>query len=75
MKMSNDKKVYWMSPLGYRDDFGVIYGNVVIDGKTKQGTWSNMTALSWTDHGVGRLGTGYGQMYKKQPDGWIKIEG
>jgi hypothetical protein len=69
MKMSNDKAVYWQSPLGYRDDFGITYGNTMIDGKTRIGPWANMSEESWRVHGVGRFGIGYGQLYKKQPDG------
>jgi hypothetical protein len=75
-KMLNAKAVYWLSPLGYRDDFGAQYDNIMIDGKTRIGPWANMTQESWRCHGVGCLGTGYGQKYQKQTDGsWLKIEG
>ena len=77
VKMSNNNNaVYWSSPLGYRDDFGIPYNSIMIDGKTQQGPWANMTEDSWRNHGVKRFGIGYGQMYEKQPDGcWLKIEG
>ena len=68
--------VYWLSPLDKLDDFGVPYGNIMIDGKTRQGPWANMSESSWKIFGCGRLGTGYGQKYRKQSDGrWLKIEG
>ena len=73
---NNNNAVYWSSPLGYRDDFGIPYNSIMIDGKTQQGPWANMTEDSWRNHGVKRFGIGYGQMYEKQPDGcWLKIEG
>lgn len=31
------------------------------DGKTIMGPWANMCQKHWDKHGVGRLGTGYGQ--------------
>jgi len=58
------------------DDFGIPYKDIMIDGRTKMGPWANMTPESWKTHGIGLLGTGYGQMYKKQDDGrWLKIQG
>lgn len=71
-----EKKVYWLSPLDAFDDFGDIFTDEMIDGKTKMGPWANMTPASWKEHGVGRLGQGFGQRYKKQSDGkWLKVEG
>lgn len=32
-----------------------------VDGRTKHGHWANMCDDHWKIHGVGRLGTGYGQ--------------
>jgi hypothetical protein len=70
------KEVYWSSKLPPKDDFGDTYVGVMIDGKTKMGPWANMTPTSWKRHGIGRLGTGYGQKYKRQSDGrWLKVEG
>jgi hypothetical protein len=67
---------YWYGSLPDEDDFGVPYKNIMIDGRTKQGPWANMTLTSWRIHGCGMLGTGNGQKYKKQSDGrWLKIEG
>lgn len=38
--------------------------------------WGIMTPASFATHGYGRLGTGFGQRYRKQPDGrWLKVEG
>lgn len=69
-------KRYWMSPLGNTDDFGVLYDNEMIDGRTKFGPWANMTPESFRKNGVGQFGTGYGQRYVKQTDGkWLKVEG
>lgn len=71
-----EKQVYWMGTLPPKDNFGIAYSNIMYDGKTKQGPWANMTPTSWRIHGVGRLGTGFGQKYEKQSDGrWLKIEG
>ena len=47
-----------------------------IDGKSAYGPWGFMTPSSWRRHGVGRLGTGFGQRYERQADGsWLKVEG
>jgi hypothetical protein len=47
-----------------------------IDGKTRAGPWANMCPKCYKIFGVGRLGTGFGQRYKKQDDGtWLKVEG
>jgi hypothetical protein len=71
-----EQEKYWFGKLPPNDDFGVPYEKIMIDGKTKQGPWANMTITSWRLHGCGKLGTGFGQKYKKQPDGrWLKIEG
>jgi hypothetical protein len=68
--------VYWLSPLGDKDDFGDTFDVEMIDGKTRGGPWANMTPASWKRYGIGRLGMGYGQRYKKQPNGrWLKVEG
>lgn len=70
------KVVYWMGALGPKDDFGQEYGTVMIDGRTKDGPWANMTLASWKVHAVGVFGVGYGQRYEKQQDGrWLKVEG
>jgi hypothetical protein len=77
--MSDEKAVvYWVGYLDEYDDFGDMFTDEMIDGKTKMNPWSwaKMTPASWKKYGVGRLGTGYGQRYKKQPDGkWLKVEG
>lgn len=70
------RAVYWTGMLKEVDDYGDRYKGVMIDGKTMEGPWANMTERSWRGHGCGRLGTGFGQKYKKQADGrWLKIEG
>jgi hypothetical protein len=68
--------VYWTGDLGHKDDFGRVYGTVMVDGKTKDGPWANMTLESWRIHGIGIFGTGCGQRYEKQTDGkWLKVKG
>lgn len=72
--------VYWLSPVGEKDDFGDVIGDEVIDGKTVcgGGQWGLMTPdsfMRWSGTG-GKLGQGLGQRYKKQSDGrWLKVEG
>ena len=69
-------KRYWAGDPGPEDDFGDTYANIMIDGKTVNGPWANMTPRSWRRYGCGQLGTGYGQKYEKQSDGrWLKVEG
>ena len=69
-------KVYWMGDLGETDDFGVVYGEAMYDGKTVHGPWANMAEKSWRKHGCGKLGMGFGQKYEKQADGkWLKVKG
>lgn len=48
-----------------------------IDGKTMMGPWACMCPSCWDTFGVGQLGTGMGQRYKRRPDGknWVKIGG
>jgi hypothetical protein len=76
MKKEIERKVYWPGELSPNDDFGVPYKNIMFDAKTKNGPWANMTEKSFRNHAVGLLGTGFGQMYEKQPDGrWLKIKG
>lgn len=67
---------YWTGDVGERDDFGQVITNQFIDGRTRQGPWAIMAPASWSKHGVGKLGTGYGQAYSKTENGrWIKTEG
>jgi len=74
--MANDNKVYWLSPVGEKDDFGSPIADEIIDGKTAMGPWALMTPKSFRLHGVGKLGLGLGQRYVKQDDGkWLKVEG
>jgi hypothetical protein len=54
---------------------GITIKDCFIDGKTQLGPWAFMSPEGHAVAGVG-LGTGYGQKYRKQPDGrWLKVEG
>jgi hypothetical protein len=67
---------YWIGRPPQDDDFGLPIIDQFVDGVTKQGPWAFMNPVSYREHGVGRLGTGYGQRYKRQTDGrWLKVEG
>lgn len=68
---------YWTGSPPTKDDFGMPIKNEFIDAPTVDGPWGFMTPASWRRHRMyARLGTGYGQRYKKQSDGrWLKVEG
>lgn len=67
--------VYWLSPVGDKDDFGREIDDTIIDGRTVMGPWALMTPSSHRHYGCG-LGLGKGQKYEKQDDGkWLKVEG
>ena len=66
---------YWLGDVPQKDDFGNKITNIFIDGATYTGVWAIMAPIYWKSFGVG-LGTGKGQMYKKQSDNkWLKIKG
>ena len=69
------KERYWVGEVNEHDDFEQVIGEEFIDGKTLGGPWAIMTPASWAKHGVGKLGTGYGQRYKKTLGRWPKVEG
>lgn len=70
------KDVYWLGNVGGFDDFSQPIDDEFIDGKTTMGPWAIMNPKSWEKNGVGRLGQGFGQRYKKQANGrWLKVEG
>lgn len=69
------ENVYWIDDVPEYDDFGHKIKDQFIDGKTKRGSWAFMTPDAFIIHGCGKLGVGYGQLYKKTTDGWLKIEG
>lgn len=74
------KQRYWSGPVPKRDDFGDMITDTFVDGKTSSGLpglgrWARMSWTSWLSHGIGRLGVGLGQKYRKQSDGrWLKVE-
>ena len=75
MKQNGAK--YWTGDVRPGDDFGMPVHDEFIDGRMAMGSsWAIMSPSTWRLHGVGKLGTGYGQRYKKQADGrWLKVEG
>lgn len=71
------KPVFWRGTLRKVDDFGDTITNEFIDGRANVGTsWGIFSPRSWLHYGCGRLGTGYGQRYERQPGGeFMKVEG
>jgi hypothetical protein len=75
-KSATNSPRYWIGEVGELDDFGVQLTDEFIDGMTAMGPWAIMSLGSWRLHGSPRLGTGWGQRYKRQADGrWLKVEG
>jgi hypothetical protein len=66
----------WLSTVPAKDSFDRDIIDTFIDGATTGGRgWALMTPLSHAEEGVG-LGTGRGQMYKKEDDGiFYKVAG
>jgi len=63
-----------------KDDFGVEFtnqvGEIIYDAKTKMGPWATMTEMSFQIYGLGKLGQGYGQKYRRNEAGELhKVEG
>ena len=76
MKQEVKREVYWRGTIRTADDFNDPITTEFIDGKTRHGPWAIMTPQSWKRMGVNQLGVGFGQKYKKQPDGrWLKVQG
>lgn len=75
--LNQTKAKYWTGRPPQEDDFGLPILSEFVDGVTSEnGKWAFMNPVSYKAHGIGRLGTGYGQRYKKQADGrWLKVEG
>jgi hypothetical protein len=71
------RAVYWLgTPPTICDLCQRPLADTFIDGAVKpQGSWGNLDLACHRKFGVG-LGTGKGQMYKRQADGrWLKTEG
>ena len=69
---------YWLSePPETCDTCDTDITNTFIDGKTAMGPWAFLCPSCFHfGPGTGRLGTGWGQKYEKQPDGkWLKTAG
>lgn len=74
----NKTKEYWAGVIEETDDFGKPIRTFFIDGKTKDptGIWAIMNQDSWNEHGCGKLGIGYGQLYVLQKnDMWLLVCG
>lgn len=55
--------------VGHIPPCDICKGNpAAYDGKTVHGPWAFMCEGCWLWHGVGRLGTGYGQRLKLRTD-------
>ena len=75
-KVMKKPKVYWTGTVGKYDDFGIPIQGEFIDGMIKDGRWAIMTPQSWEQRGIGTLGLGKGQRYRRQVRGdWLKVEG
>lgn len=76
LKKYSERPRYWTGHVDENDDFGHPIISIMYDGMTRMGPWATMSETSWRQHGVGKLGTGYGQKYERQPDGkWLKVAG
>lgn len=51
------------------DITGEPLGSVMYDGRTRQGPWACMSEHGWKREGCGRLGTGFGQKYRRNEEG------
>ncbi len=70
------REVEWMGEVPAMDDFGDPISDEFVDGRTSRGAWAVMTPASFRRHGVGEVGHGAGQRYRRQGDGrWLKVEG
>ena len=45
-------RAYWLGEIGPKDYFELPYNDIMIEGKTKYGTWITMSEISWRDHGL-----------------------
>lgn len=61
---------YWAGSVPACDTCDTPIVDKFYDAKTEMGPWANMCPSCFTlGPGLGRLGTGLGQEYTKQPDG------
>ena len=71
--VKSKRKVYVGAPSTCNICNGPFCGQMY-DGKTTTGPWANMCESCFRFFGVG-LGTGLGQRYVLEADGWIKVAG
>lgn len=65
-----------MSEDNFGEKFSNTKGEIVYDARTRHGPWATMTQASFEAHGLGRLGTGWGQKYSRASSGELhKVEG
>jgi hypothetical protein len=64
----------WIGSVPEFDDFGEKIVDEFIDGKLMvMPGWAIMSPISFKRYGMGILGTGKGQCYKKQGENWVQI--
>jgi hypothetical protein len=75
--MTSAVNKYWTGDVPAKDDFGMTISDEFIDGRMRgRSQWAMFAPMSWRTMGIGILGLGYGQRYRKQKDGrWVKVEG
>lgn len=68
---------YWMGVVSKCDVCDKELTTIMYDMKTRMGPWACMCSnCAMGGIGIGKLGLGLGQEYKKQPDGkWLKTAG
>ena len=72
--MRGKTKVVWCGEIGEKDDFGAEIGDSFVDGRTRMGPWAIMSSESFAEHGI-KLGTGFGQLYSRVGNEWVKVQG
>lgn len=72
-----EEPIYWLSPPPENcDTCGAPIGKVFYDARTRRGPWACMCPTCQTlGPGMGRVGTGFGQEYRKKGGKWVCTAG